>query len=192
MTQTIQERKAQVQRDAKTFKALSGREASELHRNDPAQYNALRAAAVETGVLHGGNGYRQPGLHVQHYVETHAPISTAEIKARIQFPEAIVRKYYQVNQNDEDAKAFNLGKLAQEHPEQYQALRLAAMSFNVIERSEIAPARKPVAPVEPVDDRLILGEKLGQLAGLPADTKVKPEELFELNEHANALDRAKA
>ncbi len=187
----IQERKDQIARNAATFKALSGREAMSLRNSDPAQYAELRAAAVEAGVIHGANGYRQPGLHVRHYVETQAPITTEEIRARIAYSEAEVRKFYTNSGNANPA--YDLAKLARENPSAYAQVRQAAMSYNVIERSESRPQRRPVDTPQPAGSTnpIILGERLGKLAGLPASTEVSADQYFELVTHADALDAAK-
>jgi hypothetical protein len=190
MTQTVQERKDQVHRNAQTFKRLTGKEAMALRTQDPVQYAELRAAAVEAGVITGANGYRQPGLHASHYVETKPAITTEEIRARIAWPKETVEKFYR-NQGNENP-AYDLAKLARENPTAYESIRLAAQSYSIIERGERQPQRKPIdeKPAGSTNP-IILGDRLGKLAGLPAGTEVTADQYFELVAHADALDAAK-
>lgn len=186
----IQAHKDQVFKNANTFKNLSGKEAMALRRENPVEYAQLRADAVEAGVIHGPNGYRKPGLHVFHYTETKPAITTEEIKARIRWPENEVRKYYQTRENANPA--YDLSKLSREDHAAYESLRLAAQSYNVIERSEPRPQHQPVDAPQGSTNPIVLGEHLGKLAGLPATTEITSDQLFELNEHANALVVEKA
>jgi hypothetical protein len=186
----FQDLKSKQQRDAKTFKKLTGVEAQHLKKTQPDVYQTLRDAAQAVGLI-GAPGYRQPGLHVGHYVDVTPPPSTEEIKARIRWTEAECRKFY-ANEGNADP-AYDLAKLARENPTAYESVRLAAQSYAIIERSSVRPQRRPVdAQPAGSENPIILGERLAKLTGYPATTEISATQLFELIEHANAVDAAKA
>jgi hypothetical protein len=178
MTESISERRER----AKYAKNLT----AELKRNDPQEYaRNLHLAGVIPG------GYRAPCvLHVKHYVDLQPAPSTAEIKARIANPESEVRKFYNTQGNADPN--YDLARLARENPAAYESVRLAAMSYGIIERSETRPHRRPVdADPQGSTNPIVLGERLGKLANLPPTTEVSKETLFDLLDHANAVDAAK-
>lgn len=186
----IQQQKDQRAKDAQTFKGLTGREASDLNRTNPAEYSRLRSAAQGAGLI-GAPGYRSPGLRISHYVDVNPPKSTAEIMSRIAWPEAEVRKFYTNAKNADPS--YDLSKLAKDQPEKYASLRQAAMSYNIVERSETAPPRRPVDSQKPEGSTnpVTIGADLAKLTGLPAGTETNIEQLLDLMQFASQVAKAK-
>jgi hypothetical protein len=189
MTNSIFEHREQIKRDAKLFRSMDAKTATELIERDPAEYARLKACD-RAGDPGPSSGVRR-GLQVRHFVNVSPERSADELMARIANPESEVRKFYATQGNSDPA--YDLARLARENPTAYESVRLAAMSYGIIERSATRPQRRPIdAEPQGSTNPLILGERLGNLTSLEPTTEVSKETFFKLIEHADKLDAAKA
>jgi hypothetical protein len=166
MTNSILERKAQIERDAKLFRSLDAKTATQLMKENPAEYARLKACDRQ-GDPGPQSGVRR-GLAIKHYTEVPAaPHSDADITLMIQYPKEVCEKFYKPDLQANDQNFI----LAKQTEQARENIRNAAILHNVIAGELRYRSVEPPA-VKTEDDQRVNAGELGKLAGLPPDARI--------------------
>lgn len=189
MSESIFERRERIKSEGKLFKSLSGKEATALINNNPAEYQRLKASAKEVGLIGPDSGApKANGIAVRHFVDVRSQVSVAEIRARLIWSEVECRKFYAQKKNDNPN--YDLAKFKLEKPELYESLRLAAQSYSIIPQSDAQAIRQQKDRAE--EPMTIIGDKLSSLSGgLDPQTPVSVAEFVNLIQFAEQMQAAK-
>jgi hypothetical protein len=174
MTNSILERKAQIERDREIFRALikDSQAATQMINEQPAEYARLKAAD-RAGDPNARSGVRR-GLEVRHLVETPKVHSDAEIDLMIQFPRETCERFYKPNLQTPDEK-FILAK-------QSETARVNIRNASILHGIIVGELRYRSAepPAVKNDDGRIEAGSLGALAGIPATERVTAKQYADL------------
>ncbi len=191
MTHHVFEERAARERDAKLFRSLDGATATRLIKEDPAEYQRLKAAdryndpGPQSGV--------RPGLVIKHYEQTPGePLSDQELSLMLKYPKTEVEKFYAksvdhrspdythilAKKPSHDPSAVN-GFVPRSEDEQLE-IRNAAVLHGIIQG--VVRFRTPEAKSVIADDQRINAGELGRLAGLGPDARVTVGQYVTLQE----------
>jgi hypothetical protein len=174
------------------FKSKDGaRLCQQLMKEDPNGYREAQRQGREMGIL--GAGLRKYDQTPVANPNGPRVFSDAELSARQIFDEQTCRDYFK--QGWSGTVSNTLAKLAKDRPEEYQILKLAAVSYDFLDPSSIRPTppTKPLEPTVPV--KSVLADDLARRANLPIGTMVTVDEFARINrnilEHEQWVDAEK-
>src|SRR5258708_7732828 len=190
MAHDIFEQRKERERDAKLFRSLTGKEATELIISDPAEYARLKAAD-RAGDPNPQSGVRPSGIPVNKFVETPAePLSDYELSLLLKYPTTELEKFYVRNvdkRNPDNTHILNKklsdspdavnGFVPRSAAEQLE-IRNAAILRGILQGTVRLPVEAVKTPV--ADDQRVNAGELGKLAGLPPDARVTVKQYTDL------------
>ena len=159
--------------------------ASQLKRENPSLYAAIRAQAVADGRV--GPATRAVGLAKMKldFDERHAQpeLTTEQLRARAAFSEEDCKSYL-LRSGEAQGFADNLASMKRDNPEKFRLLKIAAKSYGLPVSD--APVAKPQAK-EP-EPTFLLAEPLRSRFHLPEGHQVTEEAFLALQRLAATLE----
>jgi hypothetical protein len=175
MAHDIFEKRKERERDAKLFRSLTGKEASELIARDPAEYARLKAAD-RAGDPNPQSGVRRSGIPMNKYVGTENVPSDLDLEDMLLFPPSECHLYYVKAGNVKTPDHTHI--IARLSPQAQESLRNAAVLHKIIP-GEVRRRKVdvPVLKVEKVENDRVAAGELGKAAGLSPEIMVTKDQL---------------
>jgi|GEM_PF-6290356 len=149
---------------------------------NPALYESIRKQAVADGLVS-----ERPVPYSAWRMPSERKFSDAEIAARAKYSKAECQELF--GKSGQAGGTNNAGNLFKNDPAKYQAMRTAAVSYNLIPESQPAPkihADKPATEPE----GFVLSDAIADKINLPHGTRVTTEQFAKITTILNPVSNA--